>query len=448
MAVFRDSVLAFIADLRGSSIRISVAESIDAMRAIAAIGLDQRGRVREALAAALIKDETDRAIFNEVFALHFGGGARHAGAGGQRPPQRSGLHGVGGEDAGTEVGREEPSIAVPAAGGRPDATRPQPRPEEPANAHRDDRGGNANQAAVIVPFDIAEVGGATDGEDSDAPAATNGVPAVGGLATALAAIVAEASSRGSDAAASDGTEAGRGARLREYEQLPFARYGDLEYEQARDTLVILRRRLRVRLARRLRIAGSGHIDFRRTVRAAIQHGGTLVDLRYRSRRPRHCDLLLLGDVSGSMHYGSVLMLEMIAGARELFRHVRSFVYVDHLAEATFERGHLVTTPAVDLYARSDFGRVLTELWDRRATLMTRASVVVIMGDGRNNRRPPRVELLRDLRRQCRSVIWLTPEHPERWGTGDSALLRYAREVNQIAFCGNLRDLERDLAHIV
>lgn len=73
MAAFRDSALAFIGDLRSSNIRISVAESIDAMRAVAAIGLDQRGRVREALAAALIKDEADRATFDEAFARHFGG---------------------------------------------------------------------------------------------------------------------------------------------------------------------------------------------------------------------------------------------------------------------------------------------------------------------------------------------------------------------------------------
>ena len=74
------------------------------------------------------------------------------------------------------------------------------------------------------------------------------------------------------------------------------------------------------------------------------------------------------------------MLELMAGARGCFRRVSSFVYVDHLAEADFEEGHLVMTPALDLYARSDFGRVLGELWQRRTGLLTRSTIVVIMGD--------------------------------------------------------------------
>ena len=186
---------------------------------------------------------------------------------------------------------------------------------------------------------------------------------------------------------------------------------------------------------------------RRTARAAIQRGGILMELRRRNRRPRHLDLVLLCDVSGSMRYAALLMLELIAGARDFFRHFHSFVYVDSLAEGGFERNHLVTTPPVDFYARSDFGRVLAQLWDQRNALMTRATVIVIIGDGRNNRRAPRAELLRDLRRHCRVIIWLNPEPPERWGTGDSAILRYGREVNHLIFSGNLAELERGLRRI-
>jgi uncharacterized protein with von Willebrand factor type A (vWA) domain len=81
-------------------------------------------------------------------------------------------------------------------------------------------------------------------------------------------------------------------------------------------------------------------------------------------------------------------------------------------------------------------------------LITRQSVMVIIGDGRNNRRPPRAELLRDLRRCCRAIIWLNPEPPERWGTGDSAIMRYARAVDQLVACGNLEALERGLARTI
>ncbi len=159
----------------------------------------------------------------------------------------------------------------------------------------------------------------------------------------------------------------------------------------------------------------GRLDFRRTIRASIQRGGALSDLRFRARRPRHIDLVILADISGSVRYSSTLMLELIAGAANFFRRVRSFVFIDRFAEAEFEQNHLIMTPPLDLYARSDFGRVLGELWERRGELLNRATVLVIMGDGRNNRRPARADLLREMARLCRAVIWLIPGRARAMG---------------------------------
>jgi uncharacterized protein with von Willebrand factor type A (vWA) domain len=244
-----------------------------------------------------------------------------------------------------------------------------------------------------------------------------------------------------------GLEAGRATRMRAAERIPFSQYSDLEYEAAHEALAVLKRRFRVRLSRRLRLAATGRIDFRRTIRAAIQHGGALADLRFRSRRQRHIDLVVLADVSGSVRYAASLMLELVAGARECFHKVRSFVYVDRMAEADFEHGHLVMAPSLDVYAKSDFGRVLSQLWERRSTLLNRATVVVILGDGRNNRRPARADLLRDIGRICRAVIWLNPEDSVRWGTGDSAIAQYGRAVDALLPCGNLHELEHNLSRI-
>ncbi len=205
------------------------------------------------------------------------------------------------------------------------------------------------------------------------------------------------------------------AQLRAAERKPFAAYSELDYQLAREALKPLLRRFRVRMGRRLRLARRGRIDFRRTIRASTQRGGALLELRFRSRRPRHVDLLILADISGSVRYCSTLLLELMAGARRCFRRVSSFVYIDRLAEADFEQNHLVMTPALDLYARSDFGRVLGELWQRREALLGRATLLVIMGDGRNNRRPARADLLGEIARRCRAVIWLNPEEPQSMG---------------------------------
>ena len=66
----REALLGFIARLREAGVRISVAESLDAAQAVAAAGLD-RIRLREALAATLVKDEADRPAFDREFDLYF-----------------------------------------------------------------------------------------------------------------------------------------------------------------------------------------------------------------------------------------------------------------------------------------------------------------------------------------------------------------------------------------
>src|SRR5262249_29169147 len=66
----KDVTLRFINDLRAAGLRISVSESMDAMQAVAAVGIE-RELLREALAASLVKEEEDRPLFDEAFARFF-----------------------------------------------------------------------------------------------------------------------------------------------------------------------------------------------------------------------------------------------------------------------------------------------------------------------------------------------------------------------------------------
>jgi uncharacterized protein len=414
-APLREKLVEFIAALRAAGIRISVAESIDAMNAVAAAGLE-RTRMHEALAAALIKDEADRAAFDGEFARFF------ATPGGTAREQRE--RATRGEPSAAS-GRGVPSQAPPARAAKPERElRPHPGRTSQVRARDDEE-----ERKHAQPRHRAEPSDKSRGEPERAgePESRDG--------------------RAAAAASEPGLDAARLARLRALERTPFDKYSDLDYREARDALEPLKRRFRIRLGRRLRIAAAGRLDFRRTIRAAMQRGGALIDLRFRARRPRHVDLVVLADVSGSVRYAAELLLELMAGARECFSRVRSFVYVDHLAEAEFEQGHLVMTPALDLYARSDFGRVLGELWERRHEILTRRTLVVIMGDARNNRRPPRADLLREIALMTRGVVWLNPEDPARWGTGDSAMRLYERAISLLVPSRNLHELERALLRV-
>jgi uncharacterized protein len=416
MNPLREQLIRFVTELRGAGIRISVAESIDAMNAVAAAGLEHV-RMREALAAALIKDEADRVAFDEVFERFFA--APPGDAKGRRHPEHRGQM----ESAASGKGRpgETPQTGVqPHAAPSHASAASKPAQE---SRRKDDRERAAPRQRDCATNKQAETTRRAEDHALSAPA------------------LARRTAAGEVA----GTEAGRLARMREIERTPFETYSDLTFKEARDALGLLKRRFRARLGRRLGLARTGRIDIRRTIRAAIQRGGALADLRFRARRPRHVDLLILADVSGSVRYAAELTLALAAGARDCFRRVRSFVYIDHLAEADFEQGHLVTAGEVDFYARSDFGRVLAELWERRDECINRQTLIVIIGDARNNRRPARAELLREIARAARAVVWLNPEDPARWNTGDSVIGQYARAVTELHAARNLHELERALA---
>ncbi|SRR5579875_32920 len=393
----RDTIVEFVNRLRACGIRISIAESLDAAHAVPASGLD-RTRMREALAATLIKDEADRPSFDREFDAFFSAAHRRH----PEPKRGQSWQGMSGQ-------HNRPSQS--------DGQLAALKPGSPSI------GVKSRQKALSAQPDSKMA----IGQEHDDSREESGPPES-----------ARVEDRAADAL----------ARKREAETQPFSAYTDLDYEQALEALEPLKRRFRVRLGRRLRMARRGRIDIRRTIRASIQRGGRLMDLRLRRRRPRHISLLLLADISGSVRYASNLMLGLAAGARQCFRSMHSFVYIDRLAEAGFENGYLNMTPTLDLYARSDFGRVLSELTHTRRHLLNRATLVVIVGDGRNNRRPARADLLRHIRRLCRAVVWLNPEPPERWGTADSAIMAYAREVDELIHCSNLRELEKSLGNIV
>jgi hypothetical protein len=98
---------------------------------------------------------------------------------------------------------------------------------------------------------------------------------------------------------------------------------------------------------------------------------------------------------------------------------------------SFEGGHVVPHEPLDLHARSDFGNVLKQLDERWEVALGRNTVLLILGDARNNRRPPRGDLLARMHRKARRVVWLNPEPLARWNTGDSVIATYARHSDAV-----------------
>src|SRR5215470_7262120 len=117
----RDRVLRFVQELRGHDLPVSVAESMDAIAAVAAAGVE-REVLREALATTLVKDEHDRPTFDELFDRAFPLAAAPRGtarAKRARTPEASepgaGAGGAGGSGGGTARRPPDAPAAAPPA---------------------------------------------------------------------------------------------------------------------------------------------------------------------------------------------------------------------------------------------------------------------------------------------------------------------------------------------
>ena len=82
-----DRHIAFVEALRSAGLPVSLAEGLDAVSAIEALGIDRRETLRAAYAATLLKRQTHRTGFDQVFDLYFPAmvGDGHAAGAGEDP---------------------------------------------------------------------------------------------------------------------------------------------------------------------------------------------------------------------------------------------------------------------------------------------------------------------------------------------------------------------------
>jgi uncharacterized protein len=69
-----DRVIEFVRGMRAAGVRISLAESMDAMRAMQALGVTDKEVFKASMRATLIKEMQDFAVFDQLFPLYFGSG--------------------------------------------------------------------------------------------------------------------------------------------------------------------------------------------------------------------------------------------------------------------------------------------------------------------------------------------------------------------------------------
>ncbi|WP_018656613.1 vWA domain-containing protein [Actinomadura flavalba] len=450
-----DRHTAFVAALREAGLPVSVAEGLDAVRALGAVDLLDRASLRAAYAATLVKRPAHRDTFDTLFDLWYpaalGDGAAHV-------PDR-------------------PGRTLDAEGA------PVPAPLDPVVQER-----RAELEGLLLDGDEAALRqfardavasfGRTPGQESWFSTGVLRSLSPETLMAGLLRSVLAGRERGGLAervarrtfrdriarfegmvatevrrriAEDTGTE--RTARLvvrPPLERLDFGRAGRAELDALRREVHPLARRLATRLAQKQRAGNRGRLDFRRTVRASLGSGGVPLTTVHRPRRPHRPELVILCDASDSVSAFAHFTLLLTFALREQFSKVRAFAFIDGTDEITrfFAPGVDVAdamtrmareADLVWITGRSNYGHAIKVFDEKWGDAVGPNATLLVLGDARSNYGELSLPILRELAGRARHAYWLNPEPRGVWDTGDSAASRYGAVVPMFE-CRNLVQL--------
>ena len=247
-----------------------------------------------------------------------------------------------------------------------------------------------------------------------------------------------------------------GKRLRE-DLLRTVRLSALEQRHHRllqDVVLRMARRLASAYSRRRKVFRRGQLHVPRTLRRNMKYDDAVFDLHWKSVKVDRPRVFALCDVSGSVADYARFMLMLLYSLGEVLPRVRSFAFSSDLGEvsALFARNSIEDAIALTLrqygggstdygLALADFRKLCLEDLDKRAT-------VIILGDARNNYGDARTDVLKEIYERSKRVIWLNPEPRAMWNTGDSETRHYTPYCHQVEECGTLAQLERFVSRLL
>lgn len=451
MSGLLDRHIAFLEALRGAGLPVSLAEDLDAVTALGALGWSSRTQVRDAYAATLVKKQALRPTFDALFELYFprliGEGARAEG------DLTTDDDTAGPRDTPQALNDFRDQLAEALEAGDADRLRRLAAEAVGRFGAMPGRGPGLSSWSSytalrrVAPGEL--VGRLIDGlrvagwgEEEAERAANRRVGAFTGL------VESDARRR---IAEEKGPDHVANVTLRpSVERLDFLSARRADLEEMRREIYPLARRLATRLTQEHHSRRRGPLDFRRTVRASMSTGGVPVATYHRPKRPHRTELVVLCDVSGSVANFAQFTLMLVFALREAFGGVRAFTFVDDVHEVTgyFRPGADLADTMTELaaasahaarFGRTNYGRAFDVFAERHLDALGPRSSLLILGDARSNYSDSNVATLRQLAGRSRRSWWLNPEHRRQWDTGDSVASRYAAVV-PMSECRNLTQL--------
>jgi len=445
-------ILQLTSALRASGVRISLAESVESFSAVDLLGIQDRQQFRLSLRATLIKDVRDIPTFEKLFPLFFGSG---------QPPTMGG-------NLADHLTPEEAEMLLQALREYTESLRNrmrrlmdgQPLSREELEqlaqmvglnqlddiryqnwlAQRMERAlafPEVREALRDLMQQLAEMGMTPERLEQMRELIRQNIAGMQGQLNQFA----------GERLAENLSQRPPGESADNLVNRPFELLSDADKKAIQREVQRLAAALRTRIALRQKHAKTGQLDAKATIRANLKHGGVPLEIRHRDRvrKPR---IVVLCDISTSMRFCSELMLTFLYTLQGQVSKTHAFAFIDHLEyiSADFNvadgnaaiRGVLRRMPAGSY--NTNLGYSLKNYTDDYFDTLNAQTTLLVVGDGRNNYNNPRLDLFQKMTRRAARTVWLTPEPPSLWGTGDSDMPAYAPLCANILQVRTLADL--------
>jgi uncharacterized protein with von Willebrand factor type A (vWA) domain len=471
-------IIDFIAGLRAAGVRVSIAESEDAFNAARCIGVLDRDEFQSSLRATLVKEADDQPVFDQLFPLYFGSGG---------PPllnltddlspeekqmlaqalralleqlqqdehRREQQHGQRGNPSATDQVNslmqllqwllqgqnpdQETMDKINQQSGLSNADHPLQQKWLERRIQRQMGMQLLEQLLAQLPELLKELGMSQEAIDE----------LMEGMESNREALAEQIAQQVGESIARQRADYHQQQKQDSVDLMdrPFKNLSEHESQLLRDQVRRLAAQLRSRAALRQKRGKSGTLDVKRTFRANLVYGGVPLELKFKKRhlKPK---LLLVCDVSTSMRAVVEFLLRMIYELQDQVASAHSFAFIDDLENISQDFAEYPADVAIEVvltrlrpgYYNTDLGNSLNTLMQTYAGTIDHRTTVIFVGDARNNYNNPRLDLMEQIQRRSKRIIWLNPEHPRQWGTGDSdmpAYLPYAHAVHRVSTLAEL-----------
>lgn len=194
-------------------------------------------------------------------------------------------------------------------------------------------------------------------------------------------------------------------------------------------------KFKTRMTRNINTKEKRKIDIKETIQNACKTGGLPINICYEKPKINKTKLILVLDVSGSCKEASEMMLTFMYSLQSVFPGgCKTFAFVDSLYNISdimkasdindSIKDVLDTIPRKGVY--SNYFKPLRSLWVDNRNEITSDSIVIFMGDARNNANDPGIEYVKNIARKAKKAYWLNTEEFSKWGVKDSLAFEYSK----------------------